>query len=109
MVLSRRACSLLLCLACVTAISLVTVQALDSDQGISSLFSRMASTEETEAWPDLVGMDKDEAKAKLERAFPNLKVFTVGQDRVVTMDYRRDRVRIFHNNEGSVVRVPRLG
>lgn len=54
-------------------------------------------------------MDKDEAKAKLERAFPNLKVFTVGQDRVVTMDYRRDRVRIFHNNEGSVVRVPRLG
>ncbi|KFM28381.1 hypothetical protein F751_5294 [Auxenochlorella protothecoides] len=78
MVLSRRACSLLLCLACVTAIS-------------------------------LVGMDKDEAKAKLERAFPNLKVFTVGQDRVVTMDYRRDRVRIFHNNEGSVVRVPRLG
>lgn len=59
--------------------------------------------------PPQVGMDKDEAKAKLERAFPNLKVFTVGQDRVVTMDYRRDRVRIFHNNEGSVVRVPRLG
>ncbi len=36
-------------------------------------------------------------------------VHIVPQDAMVTMDYREDRVRIFVDEDGKVVRQPRLG
>lgn len=56
-----------------------------------------------------MGLDKEQAKEALERAFPALKVFTVGPDRMVTMDFRTDRVRIFFDEHGKVNRVPQIG
>lgn len=60
-------------------------------------------------WPELVDMDAQQAKEKLEQE-TSYRVFLVEAGSMVTMDYRRDRVRIFYSQDtNKVVRVPRVG
>ncbi len=68
----------------------------------------MATTTKT-SWPELVGMDGEAAKAQLESVEPDKQVFLVPQNAMMTMDYRKDRVRIFVDSEGKVVRAPKIG
>jgi hypothetical protein len=62
------------------------------------------------AWPELLGVPKDEAKASLAASAPGLKVFLVEEGSMMTMDYRTDRVRIvFDPSTGRVSQEPRIG
>jgi len=55
------------------------------------------------AWPELVGLTGEEAKAKILQERPELTVEIKPELGPCTMDYREDRVRIFVNNDGKVV------
>lgn len=46
------------------------------------------------AWPELVGTDADEATSRIVAERPELKVNSMPEDSMVTMDYREDRVRV---------------
>ncbi|KAG7359028.1 Potato inhibitor I family protein [Nitzschia inconspicua] len=61
------------------------------------------------SFPQLKGMDGEEAKKTIEKQFPSLSVLLVPEDSMVTMDYREDRVRIFVDPNGKVATVPLLG
>mmetsp|Transcript_6980 Transcript_6980/g.10647 ORF Transcript_6980/g.10647 Transcript_6980/m.10647 type:complete len:131 (+) Transcript_6980:80-472(+) len=61
-------------------------------------------------WPELVGVDGKEAKAKIEKERPDLKlVATIPSGYMVTADYRPDRVRIYLDEDGKVARAPQTG
>jgi hypothetical protein len=63
-------------------------------------------------WPelDLVGYTGEDAKfAILAASKDEMNVFILPEDSMVTMDYRTDRVRVFVNDEGKVVRQPTIG
>ena len=66
-------------------------------------------------WPelDLVGYTGEDAKFAILAATTTkeeeMNVFILPEDSMVTMDYRTDRVRIFVNEEGKVVRQPKIG
>mmetsp|Transcript_27243 Transcript_27243/g.55834 ORF Transcript_27243/g.55834 Transcript_27243/m.55834 type:complete len:208 (+) Transcript_27243:126-749(+) len=67
------------------------------------------------SWPEqtLVGYNGEEAKRIILRSDRHKlleeNVHILPQDAMVTMDYREDRVRIFVDDDGKVVRQPRLG
>ena len=64
---------------------------------------------EKDEWPDLVGKSGEEAKAAIQADDSKLTVHVLPDGSIVTMDFRMDRVRIFVNEEGKVVRTPRKG
>ena len=67
------------------------------------------SSEGKTSWPELVGISGEDAKARLESEAPDKDIFMVPSDSMVTMDYRKDRIRIFVDKNGNVERPPRLG
>ncbi len=59
-------------------------------------------------WSHLVGVPGDEARDVLSTAgIKTVQVLPIGSP--VTMDYRLDRVRIYVDKEGKVVRAPTVG
>lgn len=70
-----------------------------------------ASTSTASAWPEksLVGMTGEDAKKEIKGVDPSLEVHVLPEDSMVTMDYRTDRVRIFVDADGKVVRQPNAG
>ncbi|GMI30011.1 hypothetical protein TeGR_g3166 [Tetraparma gracilis] len=60
-------------------------------------------------WPDLVGRVGEEAIAELRKQFPSFSYALIPPGRMVTMDHRMDRVRVFVDEEGKVKEVPRRG
>ena len=64
-----------------------------------------------EEWPELVGINGEDAKRKVEEERPDLNsVQVVPSNAMVTMDYRQDRVRIFVDpNTQTVTKPPRIG
>ena len=62
-------------------------------------------------WPDLVGMNGDDAKAELERRYgeKTYKIVVMNYNSPTTRDYRLDRIRIFTDDAGVVMKVPRIG
>ena len=61
-------------------------------------------------WPELVGVDVDEAVQSLREAAPALNVWPVASGSGVTADRRTDRVRLwFEEATRTVSRVPRIG
>ncbi|KAL1545593.1 subtilisin inhibitor CLSI-I-like [Salvia divinorum] len=61
-------------------------------------------------WPEVVGLTSEEAESKIKReAVAGTIVHAVPSDSFVTMDFRRDRVRIFIDSSGRVVKPPRIG
>jgi hypothetical protein len=65
-------------------------------------------------FPGLLGMQGEDAKAKLRNEYPSKDLLSVIQvipeNSPVTMDYREDRVRIYIDKEtGKVTSVPQTG
>ena len=61
------------------------------------------------SWPELVGMDGEEAKAKLQELEPEKNIILVPAGSGVTRDYRPNRIRIFLDKDGKVTRTPIIG
>lgn len=66
---------------------------------------------DTSKWPDkiLKGMDGKEAEREIKNINPTLETHVLPQDAIVTEDYREDRVRIFVDTNGKVVKQPQIG
>lgn len=66
-----------------------------------------------QAWPELEGADVHEAVATIERENPAVTTVVLPRDSVVTMDFRCDRVRVFHEGDTpaplTVSRPPQVG
>eukprot|EP00536_Pseudo-nitzschia_multiseries_P009189 jgi/Psemu1/306352/fgenesh1_kg.251_\ len=62
-------------------------------------------------WPDLVGMNGEDAKAQLELLYgeETYQIVVLNINSPTTRDYRLDRIRIFTDDEGVVVQMPRIG
>ena len=63
------------------------------------------------AWPekDMVGWNGEDAKAAILAEQSSLHVYIVPQNSMLTMDYSEERVRILVDENGKVVRQPRIG
>lgn len=62
------------------------------------------------AWPELVNTSSSDAVRIISIQRPDIHVMLVPQGAMVTMDYRLDRVRVFHNEEsGMVTSIPKIG
>lgn len=59
-------------------------------------------------WPELVGENGEAAKATIMQQ-TGITVHVIPDGSMMTMDYREDRVRIFVDTDGNVVRAPRIG
>eukprot|EP00934_Nitzschia_sp_Nitz4_P005946 Nitzschia sp. Nitz4//scaffold18_size181773//65842//66195//NITZ4_001913-RA/size181773-processed-gene-0.14-mRNA-1//1//CDS//3329540005//5936//frame0 len=107
-----------LCLLLLSVVSLAAPlrqhRDLSSSTSTTSDFKSQSSLQEgimqdqPTSWPELVGMDGEEAKASIE-ADTDYKVYILKQGAMVTMDYRTDRVRIFVDTDGKVASTPRVG
>jgi hypothetical protein len=68
------------------------------------------NAESKNAFPDLVGLSGEDAISRIQAERPELRqVITVNEFAPVTRDLRRDRVRVFINDAGEVVKTPRVG
>jgi hypothetical protein len=65
--------------------------------------------DERSHWPHLVGKSVSEVLKTIKEERPELHVVEVPQNSMVTMDMRFDRVRIFSDVYGNVVKPPRVG
>ncbi|CAD8106209.1 unnamed protein product [Paramecium sonneborni] len=61
------------------------------------------------SWPECVGKSIQQAIQIIKKDQPNLIISVLPEGSIVTMDYRIDRVRIFHNQKGQVIQVPHIG
>ncbi|KAL1367485.1 proteinase inhibitor [Arachis duranensis] len=61
------------------------------------------------SWPELMGTKGEKAAERIEEENPNVRAIVVLAGTVVTMDYRCDRVWVWVNKHGLVIRVPRRG
>ncbi|ESR34816.1 hypothetical protein CICLE_v10006211mg [Citrus x clementina] len=61
------------------------------------------------SWPELVGKNGKVAAAIIEKENPCVHAIVLLEGTPVTKDYRIDRVRVWVNKKGKVIRVPRIG
>ncbi len=59
-------------------------------------------------WPELVGKNGLVAKVTISQA-TGFSVDVLPDGSMATMDFREDRVRIFVDDDGNVVRAPHIG
>lgn len=71
----------------------------------------MNGTDDTlkDYWPELVGVEGEEAAATIERENRNVTAIIVLDGSTVTADIVCTRVRVWVNTDGIVVRAPRVG
>lgn len=61
-------------------------------------------------WPELVGSTAEGAKQKVKEEFgDSIRVQVVPPNTFVTMDFDRQRVRLYVDSSGNVARTPRVG
>uniref|UniRef100_A0A7N0RHH3 Uncharacterized protein n=1 Tax=Kalanchoe fedtschenkoi TaxID=63787 RepID=A0A7N0RHH3_KALFE len=60
-------------------------------------------------WPELVGTPAGEAERKVKEEMKGARIVVVPPDTFVNADYRTDRVRLYVDDAGNVVRPPRIG
>ena len=92
----------------ILALLLAPVVAFDPEAAKSCDEPAMPATNKEE-WPELTGKTGEDAKAAILKDDSKLKVDLLPEGSMVTMDYRTDRVRVFIDNDGQVVGVPRKG
>ncbi|CAA0828024.1 Serine protease inhibitor- potato inhibitor I-type family protein [Striga hermonthica] len=61
------------------------------------------------SWPELVEKNGEAAAKVIETENPNVNAIVVKEGTPVTDDFRCDRVRVWVNDCGTVVRVPTIG
>lgn len=63
-----------------------------------------------DSWDKFVGQKAEEVVEKIRQERPDLKtVVAVPKGNPVTMDFRMDRVRVFHDSKGLVAYPPKTG
>ncbi|RHN80084.1 putative proteinase inhibitor I13, potato inhibitor I [Medicago truncatula] len=60
-------------------------------------------------WPEVVGMDGDEAVEKIERENHRVNAIVVPEGSLVPMNFKCTRVWVWVDKEGKVFRVPKIG
>ncbi|KDP35674.1 hypothetical protein JCGZ_09112 [Jatropha curcas] len=60
-------------------------------------------------WHDLVGLTVEEAERKIKEEMPGAEIQVVQPDCFVTMDFKRNRIRLFLDSSGLIARAPRIG
>jgi hypothetical protein len=60
-------------------------------------------------FPEVVGLDIAAAVAAITAACPGFNVVPTPAGSMVTMDYREDRVRVYHGPDGICCAIPRVG
>ncbi|EMS50345.1 Subtilisin-chymotrypsin inhibitor WSCI [Triticum urartu] len=60
-------------------------------------------------WPELVGKSVEEAKKVILQDKPEARIIVLPVGRIVTMEYRIDRVRLFVDCLGNIAQVPMVG
>ncbi|CAK93862.1 unnamed protein product (macronuclear) [Paramecium tetraurelia] len=76
---------------------------------ISKLHYNQIGNNQKTSWPECVGKTIQQAIQIIKKDGPNLQIQVLPEGSIVTMDYRRDRVRIFHNPKGIVIQIPSIG
>ncbi|KAI7726525.1 hypothetical protein M8C21_016215 [Ambrosia artemisiifolia] len=61
------------------------------------------------SWPELVGERGVDAAATIERENRRVDAVVIPEGSFVTADFRCDRVRVWVNSNGVVVRTPSIG
>ncbi|KAG8389244.1 hypothetical protein BUALT_Bualt02G0208700 [Buddleja alternifolia] len=61
------------------------------------------------SWPELVGANGEEAATVIERENRNVNAIVLKDGTPVTGDFRCDRVWVWVNDYGVVIRTPRVG
>ena len=70
----------------------------------------MYRDEQRTMWPEYKGINVDKAIENIKKENPELNVYKVATDEMVTMDYRTDRVRVYYDrNTNLVVTAPTIG
>jgi len=64
---------------------------------------------EKKEWPELVGVNGEEAKKIIQTEDPNLLVPVIPCGSCITMNYNNNRVMLFVDKNGNVVSAPRIG
>lgn len=60
-------------------------------------------------WPELVGMDGLEARARIREEIPTVQANVVRQDDLITEEYHPGRVQIFVDDNSIVTWPPQIG
>lgn len=88
-----------------------TVNGQSSEGALDDGASDYDNYDDETLWPDLVGMTGDGAKRIVLEADPSLEgqVHIISHDAMASMDYKKDRVRIYIDAAGIVVIQPKYG
>ena len=68
-----------------------------------------SGTRSIDKWPQALNVPFAQAKEMILRDKPGIKIAQVPAGAMVTADYRLDRVRVFVDSGGMVVKVPKVG
>ncbi|TYG93894.1 hypothetical protein ES288_A11G147100v1 [Gossypium darwinii] len=71
--------------------------------------SNMSGCPGKNSWPELVGKDGEGAKTTIERENSNVDAIVLLDGTPVTRDFRCDRVWVWVDSNGHVVRPPTIG
>ncbi|CAN0880081.1 Subtilisin inhibitor 1 [Linum grandiflorum] len=80
-----------------------------SDQPNQPSEPRFSQGRSKSQWPELVGLPAEEAEAKIKQDMGGALVQVVPPNHFVTMDFRRNRVRLYVDSEGKIARAPIIG
>ncbi|CAH1439337.1 unnamed protein product [Lactuca virosa] len=69
----------------------------------------MSDCQGKSSWPELVGANGGAAAATIERENPRVDAMVILDGTPTTGDFRCDRVRVWVNSSGVVLRTPRIG
>jgi hypothetical protein len=88
---------------------LLLLSLIVSASSLAKVQKGVIMTKDKSAWPEVMGMTGEAARAKLESELPNMLCQVVPYGSMVTMDYREDRIRIYTDESGHVTKAPRVG
>lgn len=103
----KKFCFKLIVIAAVLLITSTSTMASSAREDIASDLRH--AVDERNQWPHLLGKSVSEVTKTIKEERPELHVVEVPQNSMVTMDMRFDRVRIFSDVNGNVVKPPRVG
>ena len=101
---------------CFIMLLLITVMSLAVGLGVGLKSNRTSSSNNTEnianvssSWPELVGLNAENASAWMKEHYPEYTIHVVDYDAYVTEDYDPKRVRIYKAPNGTVYVAPKFG
>nr|XP_043634403.1 glu S.griseus protease inhibitor-like [Erigeron canadensis] len=74
-----------------------------------STHTRMSDCKGKSSWPELVGESGEAAAAKIEKQNPRVDAIVLRDGTPTTTDFRCDRVWVWVDSYGVVIRTPNIG